>query len=76
MYSFTYRRRLWPFKKTIPNVEGHSYTPQTDKMWVQTSTGGREIRKWSQCEVFLGPDWKAYIEKIEKERLEREAKGH
>jgi hypothetical protein len=75
MYTFAYRRKLWPFKFKIHNVEGHSYNLQTDKMWIATSTGGREIRKWSECEVYLGQDWKVYFEQVEKERLERAAKG-
>lgn len=75
MYTFTFKRRFWPFKQSIHSVEGHSYTASTDKMWIQTSTGGREIRKWSQCELHLGQDWKTYVEKMEKERLERQAKG-
>lgn len=75
MYSLTYRRKFSPFKRTIHSVLGHSYNPQTDKMWLSTASGGREILKWSSCEIHLGPDWKAYVDELEKQRLIREAKA-
>lgn len=73
MYTFTYKRKFWPFKTSIHCAEGHSYIQQTDKMWVSTSTGGREIRNWSKCEAHLGPDWKVYVDRIERERIEQQA---
>lgn len=75
MYSLTFRRRFWPFKRTIRGVRAHSYHQQTDKMWLLTATGGREIMKWSNCEVFLDSDWKDHVDQLEQERLKREAKA-
>jgi hypothetical protein len=75
VYSLTYRRKFSPFKRTIHGVIGHSYNPQTDKMWILSSSGGREIMKWSSCEIFLGPDWKAHVDQLEKDRIIHEARA-
>jgi hypothetical protein len=63
-YAFTYRRRYFPWKRTI-QVLGHSYNSETDKMWVMTHTGGREIARWKDCEIFLGQDWLLFTESLE-----------
>lgn len=75
MYTFTYRRHLWPFKRTIKHALAHSYNRETDKMWVLLEDGGIEIVKWSACAVSFGKDWKAHMEHLEAERLKREAKA-
>lgn len=75
MYSVTYRRKFWPLKTVVRGVLGHSYHSETDKMWLHTATGGREIREWKACEIFLGPDWKAHVEQLEKDHLTKSAKA-
>lgn len=70
MYSVAYRRKLWPFKFVVKSVIGHSYHEKTDKMFLHTASGGREIMCWSRCEIFLGPDWKAHIDELERKLIE------
>ena len=74
MYKFAFKRRFWPLRTTLI-VEGHSYNAQQDKMILFTAEGCQEIARWSRCEAQLGPDWKQHFERMEKERLEREARG-
>lgn len=70
-YSLTYRRRFWPFKKTIKGVHTHQYIPATNKMWLCLDSGGREIRNWSNCEVFLENDWQAHVNWLEENHIKQ-----
>ena len=56
-YTFTYKRRFWPFKLKVRNACFHHYNAQTDKMWIQLREGGTEIVAWRNCTLSLGQDW-------------------
>lgn len=56
-YVFNYKRRFWPFKKSIPGVIAHEYSEVDDKMNLQTASSCMEIARWSQCTLSLGRDW-------------------
>lgn len=70
MYTVVYRRKYWPLKQTVKDVLGHSYHEKTDKMFIETASGGREIMCWSSCEIHLGSDWKAHIKELERIHIE------
>lgn len=54
-YVFHWRRFLF-WKKT--SVVGHNYDNKIDKMILYYKDGSiREIKKWSECEVYLKTDW-------------------
>jgi hypothetical protein len=60
-YKFTWKRHL--LKKT-QLVIGHQYDNNQDKMVLYLEDGGvREIKKWKDCECFLGSDWVASTKK-------------
>lgn len=60
IYKFTWKRNF--FKNSI-KVVGHSLDKESGKMILYLPNGGlREIKKWSECEIFLGEDWKIAVD--------------
>jgi len=54
-YKFKYKRCwLWHTFK----VTGHAYDDKQNKLILYFQNGSiREIKKWTNCEIFLGSDW-------------------
>lgn len=65
-YVFKFKRRFLWSKVT---VIGHGYDEKQDKMVLYLPGGSiRELRKWSDCEVFLGTDWVLAQKKMMEEK--------
>lgn len=73
MYQVKYRR--WLVTRTIPTVLAHTYNKDQDKMGFFTPQGYFEVCKWSKHAIILGPDWKAQLDLLEKERTEKQLQG-
>jgi hypothetical protein len=60
-YVFKWKRGfLWQKQKVI----GHRYEPEQNKMILYLEGGCvREIKKWLDCEVYLGQDWVLAVKK-------------
>ena len=59
-YKFKWKRNWF---KHSQRVIGHTYDTPSDKMILYLPNGGlREIKKWSECEIFLGEDWKIAVD--------------
>lgn len=66
-YIFKYKRNLF-WHKVV--VTGHKYVEEQDKMMLFYPDGSiREIKKWVDCECFLGTDWVL----VTKETIKEEA---
>jgi hypothetical protein len=65
-YVFKFKRKFFWHKVT---VIGHGYNEQQDKMVLYLPGGSiRELRKWRDCEVFLGTDWVLAQKKMMEEK--------
>jgi hypothetical protein len=69
-YSFCYRREGKWFWTKIYFVKGHQHDVKTDVMTVFLKGGGlRTIRKWKECEIYLGDDFGDFVkEQVEKDK--------
>lgn len=62
-YTFTYKRLGKWFWTKIYFVKGHQHDSKSDVMTVFLKGGGlRTVRKWKECELFLGSDFGAFLE--------------
>jgi len=62
-YTFAFRRIGKLFWTRIYFCKGHQHDTKSDVMTVFLKGGGlRTVRKWKECELFLGPDFGAFLE--------------
>ena len=64
-YVFSWRSVKEPKWNHEKNVVKHFYIAEADKLALEYVDGGvHEIPFWRECELKLGPDWKATQRKV------------